>query len=183
MTQKEIWLDIETTGKNYYTDSILQIAVVITDGDRNPIEEYEWVIKHDKETVMAKADDGVKEMHEKTNLWNRLEPEGLPFEQVDKELREVFNTVYDGKWKVKLSGSSVHFDMNFIAIQMPEAGAIVSHQVCDVSSILEGMRRTQRKVNTKKGHITTHNAIDDIKHSIYLFNCFEQKLAELENTI
>lgn len=180
MTQKEIWIDIETTGVEHYEDLILQIAVIITDDQRNPLKEYEWIIKQDKEKAMSMADDTVKQMHADTGLWDRLETEGLPFEQVDKELREVFNTVYDGKRKVKLSGSSVHFDKNFIEKQMPLSGAIVSHQVCDVSSILEGMKRIGREPETKKGHITTHDAIDDIRHSIYLFNCFEKKVKETE---
>ena len=158
-------IDIETTGTDYKNDSILQLVCSIVDTDFNMIEEHEWIVKHNVEEVKAKSDNYVKDMHLKTGLWDRLETEGVELEQIDKELREVLNQVYDGKWKISILGNSVHFDMNFIVSQMPLSGSILSHRVIDMSSVLQFMRIIGEKVELPK-HTVSHDALDDIRWSI-----------------
>lgn len=158
-------IDIETTGTDYKNDSILQLVCSIVDTDFNMIEEHEWIVKQNVEEVKAQSDDYVKDIHQKTGLWDRLETEGVELEQIDKELREVLNQVYDGKWKISILGNSVHFDMNFIVSQMPLSGSILSHRVIDMSSVLQFMRIINEKVELPK-HTVSHDALDDIRWSI-----------------
>lgn len=160
-----IWIDIETTGTNYNTDKILQIAVIRTDNDFNILEEKEWIVKHDIETVKGMSNDFVKEMHNKTGLWDRIETEGISLEQIDKELEQIIRKVYGGKWQISIGGNSVHFDMNFIKNNMELSGALISHRVLDISAVLQFMRLTGNKVELPK-HIVSHDALDDIRWSL-----------------
>lgn len=174
-TGKIACIDIETTGTDYNNDSILQLVCSIVDYDFNILEEHEWIVKHNVEEVKAQSDDFVKKIHADTGLWNRIETEGVELSQIDTELREVLNQVYDGKWKISILGNSVHFDMNFIVSQMPVSGSIIAHRVIDMSSILQFMRIINRKVELPK-HQVSHDALDDIRWSIEQARYAEKKI-------
>jgi oligoribonuclease len=162
MTQL-VWIDIETTGTIITESEILQVACIVTDRDFNVIEEHDWVVKQDAVEMKAISDDYVINMHELTGLWDRLET-GLPLEEIDNQLAEIIENSYDG-WAVSIGGNSVHFDNNFIKAKMPKSGSQTSHRVLDMSAVLMFMGIIGERVAMPK-HITTHDALDDIRWSI-----------------
>lgn len=159
------FIDVETTGDDKKLHHLLQIAVIITDIKFNVIEEYETPIYQNKETMYNEANNDVKKMHSKTGLWDRVETEGKMIEQVDAEVREMLEEIWDGQWNVKIWGNSVFFDNGFIQEYLPKSGELLGHQVVDVSSVLSFFRTIDDKVETNKLP-TTHDALDDIRKTI-----------------
>ena len=169
-----VWIDIETTGTDPKHDSILQIALIIADKDFNAIEEHEWIVKHKLMDVLSQADDYVKQMHEKTGLWNRIEREGLPLSTIDSHIYSILSKVYDG-WKISIGGNSVHFDMNFLTAQLKKSGSLISHRVLDISAVLQYFRVIGDKVELPK-HTVSHDAIDDIRWSLTQAKAIKEKI-------
>jgi oligoribonuclease len=171
------WIDIETTGFIVEKDSILQIALIITNGDFEEISRHDWIIKHDNlDELKAHADAFVLDMHDKTGLWDRLaSKEAKPLSEVDAQLASILQLLRgDSRWGVKIGGNSVAFDKNFLSAQLPLTRKQLSHQVLDMSSVLEFFRATGNRVPLPK-HSPSHNAMEDIE------NCIEQARATLDH--
>lgn len=158
------WIDIETTGLNPAIDSILQVAVITTNHNLEEIARYDWIIKQDNPKKIAEITDSVvMEIHTETGLWERtLSPEAKPLSTVDKELAELLAEIKgDGKWGVKFAGNSVDFDKKFIQANMPKSKPLISHQVIDMSAVLQFMRVIGKPVPLPR-HSNDHNALNDI---------------------
>ena len=73
MTKRLLWCDIETTGLDPVNDSILEIALVVTE-DLQVIDELSIVIKQpDIPYLRNKCNDYVLNMHTENSLWKDLE--------------------------------------------------------------------------------------------------------------
>lgn len=162
------FIDIETTGFDPQKDAILQIALIITDGNFKEVSRHDWIVKHPKPKSIKKlADDYVLKMHSETGLWDRLESdEAQSLETIDAQLSSVLRYLRaDSKYGVKIAGNSVHFDKSFLDAQMPETKAQLSHQVLNISSVLEFFRVTGNRVELPKGN-RTHDALEDIEDCV-----------------
>ena len=159
---KQVWIDIETTGVDYKNDSILQVAVIITDKDFNILEEHSWIVKQD-ERVRNTVSEDVKQMHLKTGLWDKIE-NGIDQETVDFELFKVLRRAQPED-KISIGGSSVHFDMNMLVSQFSYTGPILSHRVMDISAARLNWEFMGHDIKFPE-HTVSHEALDDIKWSI-----------------
>lgn len=175
-----LWIDIETTGTNPLKDDILQIALIITDNKNRTLIEREYIVKHKLKKVMKKADDYVKDMHSKTGLWDRLEVEGVELKDIDNEISEIIKKNMNTDYPLSIAGNSVHFDNSFIQAQMTETAELLSHRVLDMSAVLQWFRVYGNKVDMPK-HEVSHDALDDIRHSIEQSRYALNKLEEIKN--
>lgn len=176
-----LWIDIETTGVEHSIDEILQFAFIITDWGHNTLLERDLVVKHKKEKVYDMASPGVKEMHSKTGLWDRLETEGIDLNEIDKIVSETVKANMNTDWGLNIGGNSVHFDFYFIQKNMPLTAKLLSHRLMDITSVIQWFRVSENKVD-KTGHEVTHDALDDIRNSINQSKCALAKLEEIRNT-
>jgi len=160
-----VWIDCEMTGLDSSKDRILEIAVIITDGDLKPVDEgIEYVIKTD-EDVLDSMGDWCRRQHGESGLTDACLKS--PHAQ-DVVRREVLN--YIKKWIPRqrtgvLAGNSVHTDRGFLVNEMPEVVDWLHYRLVDVSSIKELCRRwhpSQVLQKTNGGH----RALDDIWASI-----------------
>ena len=177
-----LWIDIETTGKKYKKDKILQIAFIITDNKNKPLIEKEYIVKHKKNRVFKKAVPYVQNMHSKTGLWDRLEVEGIDLKEIDEEISKIIRAnMYCDNWGLIIGGNSVSFDNHFIEAQMPLLGELLSYRVMDMSSVLQWFRVYGNKVDTSKNRVKPHDALDDIRNSIAQSEAALNKLEEIKN--
>ena len=67
-----IWIDLEMTGLDPASDSILEIATVVTDRELNVLAEGpEFAIRHPLERLQA-MDEWNRSQHGKSGLWQRV---------------------------------------------------------------------------------------------------------------
>lgn len=161
-----VWIDLETTGLDPKTDKILEIAVVITDGNLSlAYLGPSLVVDHSVDELVM--DDFVRNMHTKSGLLRDIESgTGLPLGEVEDRVL-AFCSQFAEPNTVPMGGSSIHFDRRFIEEHMPTLLAWFSHRVVDVSSFNECYKRwlPQIKANApKSGDI--HRAQEDIIDSI-----------------
>jgi len=140
MTAKRIAVvDVETTGINPNEHFLLEIAVVVVDAKTlEPVDErgFHAIVKHRAETVQTlreHAGEYVRQMHEKTGLWDVL-PDGEPLTVIDAALTE-YLSMFGGRRELPVMGNSVRLDMNFIDAYLPDTSAYLDYHMRDVSSL------------------------------------------------
>lgn len=166
MNDSLIWVDLETTGLDPQQDRILEIAVVVTDGQLNVIDQYSSIVAYPGSTLLL-ANPTVEDMHRRSGLlaemrstaWSpEIEPRSL-------DLRFEAFVAEHGATGAPLAGSNVQFDRNFLRRWMPRLEDAAHYRNVDVSTLKELMRRWHPEVPEweKTGD---HRALSDILDSI-----------------
>jgi oligoribonuclease len=165
-TDRLVWVDCEMTGLDPQTDALLEIAVLVTDGDLQVLGEgVDLVVKPPAEAVTAMS-DFVRRMHQESGLLEELDS-GVTLDEATTTALEYVNQHVPEHERAPLAGSSVHMDRLFLSKYMPRFEQRLHYRNVDVSSIKELARRWYPKnsVNApvKSGN---HRALADIKDSI-----------------
>lgn len=168
-----LWLDMEMTGLDEKTDSILEIAIIITDLEFNTIDTLHRIVFQPAE-VLDRMDTWCKNTHGKSGLTEAVK-HGEMLENVEKEVCAMV-TKYFGKERAVLCGNSIHQDRKFIDQYMKDFAKLLHYRIVDVSSFKEIFKRkyNQEYKKTKDGH----RALDDVQESINELKYFLTKVEE-----
>lgn len=162
MNKKRLfWVDLEMSGLDEIKERILEVAVVITDLDFNPLDEFHRIVYQPQEVL-----DGMDEWNTRTHGESGLTaavPNGTPIEQVESELLVLCDKHYKSGERIVLCGNSVGNDKRFLDRYMPELAKRLHYRIIDVSSFKE-IFREKYGVKFEKGN--AHRAVDDIHESI-----------------
>ncbi|KAI9508554.1 ribonuclease H-like protein [Russula earlei] len=164
-----VWIDCEMTGLDYNTDRIIEIAVIITNGNLDIVDDgLEFVIRTEK-AVLDNMGEWCQQHHNSSGLTAACLESMHTTSSVQEEIVK-----YIKKWVPKqrtamLAGNSVHADRVFLAREMPEIVDWLHYRIVDVSSIKELHRRwyPRRPLPDRVfKRETKHRALDDIRGSI-----------------
>lgn len=143
MTSKTIadvllWLDVETTGLDPMSGSLLEVGMIATDTNLHRLDDgYHAVVRFD-----GPVDAFIARMHGANGLLDECRT-GTPLGHVAVDARE-YVTRYlpapGSKYRVLLAGSSVAFDRAWMNEKLPGVLDGVHHRLFDVSTIGEAMR-------------------------------------------
>lgn len=161
-----VWIDCEMTGLDLDVDEIVEIAVVITDFDLQPIDPgFSIVIKPDA-SALANMNDFVTKMHEKSGLIDEI-PLGVSLADAEFQALEYIQRFVPIEGKAPLAGNTIGTDRMFLAKYMPRIDRWLHYRNIDVSSIKELSRRWYPRAYIHapiKGG--GHRALADILESI-----------------
>jgi oligoribonuclease len=165
-SQPLVWMDLEMSGLDPDRDRILEIAVVLTDGQLVEIEEGPDIVIHQTDDVLAAMDAWNIQHHGESGLSALVrasETEVSVAEQtVLHWLRERCPPAV-----APLAGNSVHQDRAFLRRWMPELHDFLHYRNVDVSTVKELMRRWNPQVlSSAPQKAGGHRALDDIRESI-----------------
>jgi oligoribonuclease len=161
-----VWIDCEMTGLDLGIDELVEVAVVITDFDLEPVHEgFDIVIKPDK-TALDNMGDFVTQMHSSSGLLAEI-PNGVGLAEAEYEvLNYIIAHVPEGQ-QAPIAGNTIGTDRAFLAKYMPRVDQHLHYRSIDVSSIKELARRWFPRVYfnapAKNGG---HRALADILESI-----------------
>nr|XP_018262868.1 oligoribonuclease [Kwoniella dejecticola CBS 10117]OBR85026.1 oligoribonuclease [Kwoniella dejecticola CBS 10117] len=158
------------TGLDFLNDRIIEIAVIITNGKLEPVDEgVEYIINTPKE-VLDSMNEWCINQHGKSGLTQACLDSPLSYDQVTQKVLEYIQKWIPEKGAGVLAGSTVHADMRFMMIGMPEVMKHLSYRIVDVSSIKEICKRwypsARQKDKARRTAESSHRALDDIKASI-----------------
>lgn len=154
------------TGLDLSIDALVEIAVVVTDAELQPLDEgLSIVIKPSAEAV-EQMDPFVRDMHTTTGLINKWDS-GTTLNEAETQVLNYIKRLVPEARKAPLGGNSVGTDRNFIARDMPDLDAHLHYRIIDVSSVKELAKRwyprTYFAAPEKTGN---HTALGDIYDSI-----------------
>jgi oligoribonuclease len=172
-----VWIDCEMTGLDLARDALIEIAVLVTDGDLNVLGEGVDVVIHADDDALAAMPDVVRDMHAHSGLTEEVRKATMTVSEAEQlVLAYVREHVPDAR-TAPLAGNSIGTDRSFISRDMPELDAHLHYRLVDVSSIKELARRWFPRVfyaKPEKG--LAHRALADIRESIRELDYYRRTL-------
>lgn len=170
-----VWVDMEMSGLQPETDRILEIAMIVTDGDLNIIAEGPVLVVHQEDAVLDRMDAWNKGTHGKSGLIDKVKASTLTEADVEAECLAFL------KQHVKSSispmcGNTIHQDRRFMNRYMPKLEAYFHYRNIDVSTIKELCKRWQPEIAKGFSKQQAHTALADIIESVEELRYYREKL-------
>ncbi len=162
-----VWIDCEMTGLNLATDALVEVAVLVTDGELKVQGEGLDLLIPPSQQALEQMNETVLKMHTDSGLLDELEKATLSMADAEAQLLDYIKTYVPDARKAPLAGNTVGTDRAFLARDMPELEGHLHYRNVDVSSIKELARRWYPRAYynapDKNGN---HRALADIQESI-----------------
>jgi oligoribonuclease len=167
MTDALVWIDCEMTGLDATTDVLVEIAVIVTDSELNPLDEgLDLVIATDP-AKLSGMDDVVRDMHTSSGLLAAIAAATTTVEEAEDQVLEYVKRFAPERRKAPLCGNTIATDRSFIVHYMPRLDDHLHYRMIDVSTIKELARRWYpRAYYNAPAKGGGHRALADIIESI-----------------
>jgi oligoribonuclease len=160
-----IWVDLEMTGLDPATDSIIEIATLVTDKELNPVAEGPELAIHQPESVLARMDEWNQRQHGGSGLLQRVRDSRLSVAAAERLTLE-FLVLHVPTGASPMCGNSICQDRRFLARCMPALERHFHYRNLDVSTLKELAARWYPAVKSGFNKAAAHRAMADIHESI-----------------
>ena len=161
-----VWIDCEMTGLDLERDALVEVAVLVTDGDLVVQGEGVDVVIRPPAEALEQMSDFVRAMHTSSGLLDELAG-GMTMDEAQRIVLEYVRQYVPVERKAPLAGNTIGTDRMFLARDMPELEHWVHYRNVDVSSIKELARRWfPRSYYHSPAKSGNHRALADIQESI-----------------
>jgi len=162
-----VWLDLEMTGLDVTRHVIVEIAVLVTDVQLEPVDEGIDVVVHQSAEALGEMDPVVQKMHEKSGLLPAILASDVTLADAGVRALEYVRGHVPKAGTAPLCGNSIGVDRRFLDRQLPELDTYLHYRSIDVSSLKELCRRWYPEVyKGRPGKAEAHRALDDVRESI-----------------
>ncbi|HXB18912.1 MAG TPA: oligoribonuclease [Steroidobacteraceae bacterium] len=165
-----IWIDLEMTGLKPDSDSIIEIATVVTDKELTVPTDGPVLAIHQPEDVLARMDDWNQRQHGSSGLLARVRASKVTVAEAERRTLE-FLTPLVAAGSSPMCGNSICQDRRFLARYMPELERFFHYRNLDVSTLKELARRWAPAVadgfvkqGTHLAHADIHESIRELRH-------------------
>lgn len=163
--QNLIWIDLEMTGLEPETDSIIEIATVITDKDLNILAEGPVLAIYQSENILAAMDEWNQTHHGQSGLIERVRASKFT-EQEAEQLTINFLKDWVPENTSPMCGNTIGQDRRFLVRYMPKLEAYFHYRSIDVSTLKELAQRWAPGLVEGFFKQNKHEALADIRESI-----------------
>ena len=160
-----VWIDMEMTGLAPDSDRIIEIAMVVTDAQLNPVAEGPVLVIHQPDSVLEGMDAWNKSTHAKSGLIDRVKASSLDEAGVEA-LAVEFLKQHIPASASPMCGNSICQDRRFMSRWMPTLESYFHYRNLDVSTLKELVRRWKPEVAKGMVKHNKHEALADILESI-----------------
>ena len=160
-----IWIDLEMTGLKPDTDSIIEIATVVTDAQLNVLAEGPVLAIQTPEPALLAMDEWNTRQHGGSGLTARVRDSSVTLAIAESRTLEFLRTWVPGGIS-PMCGNSICQDRRFLARQMPQLERYFHYRNLDVSTVKELARRWMPQLAAGFTKQATHLALADIHDSI-----------------
>lgn len=162
--QRMVWIDLEMTGLDEKTESIIEIATVITDGELNILAQGPNLAVSVSEELIAGMDEWNTTHHHRSGLVDRIRNNGVTIADAEQQTLDFLKQWVSPK-TAPLCGNSIWNDRKFLDKEMPLVADYLHYRMIDVSTVKELAKRWYPKVEKYQKQLS-HLALDDILESI-----------------
>jgi len=161
-----VWIDCEMTGLDLEVDELVEIAVVITDYDLNPVDVGLSIVIKPDASALESMGEFVRAMHTESGLIEEI-PNGVSVAEAEYEVLEYVLKHVPEEQRAPLAGNTIGTDRAFLSKYMPRLDAHLHYRNVDVSSIKELAKRWYpRAYFNSPAKNGGHRALADILESI-----------------
>jgi oligoribonuclease len=173
-----LWIDMEMTGLQPDTDRIIEVAIVVTDGQLNTVAEAPVLVVHQSDAILDGMDAWNKGTHGRSGLIDKVKASALAEADAEKQMVE-FLSAYVPRQVSPMCGNSICQDRRFLARWMPALEGYFHYRNLDVSTLKELAKRWRPELAkglTKHGK---HEALADIYESIEELKYYREHFLKL----
>ena len=160
-----VWIDMEMSGLDPDSDSVLEVALIVTDKDLNLVETGPVLVVHQRDEVLDAMDSWNKGTHGKSGLIDKVKASMLSEADVEAQMIE-FMKQHVGERTSPMCGNSICQDRRFLARHMPKLEAYFHYRNLDVSTLKELAARWRPDLKDGFKKANSHTALADIQESI-----------------
>lgn len=159
-----VWIDLEMTGLDPFSDRIIEIAAVVTNKDLEELAVGPVLAIHQEPSVLEAMDDWNTKQHARSGLTERVRNSEVSEEQAEQAVLNFIRQHVPSN-DSPMCGNSICQDRRFLARFMPELERYFHYRNLDVSTLKE---LAQRWYPDERGFEkeSKHLALDDIRGSI-----------------
>lgn len=173
-----IWIDMEMTGLKPDTDRIIEVALVVTDGELNTVAEAPvWVVRQDAAALDA-MDSWNKGTHGRSGLIDKVKA-SLTSEADVEAAALAFLREYVPARISPMCGNSICQDRRFLARWMPALEDYFHYRNLDVSTLKELARRWKPDLMKGIPKEGKHEALADVYESIQELRYYRENFIKL----
>jgi len=167
-------MDLEMTGLSVSSESIIEIATVVTDGELNILAQGPNLAIRVPDALLEGMDEWNTTHHHNSGLVDRIKNEGVTVEEAE-EATLAFLSQWVEPNTAPLCGNSIWNDRRFLEKEMPRLLDFLHYRMVDVSTVTELARRWYPNLSRypKKG---AHLALDDALESIEELRYFRERI-------
>jgi oligoribonuclease len=155
------------TGLDLRRDALIEVAVLVTDGELNVLGDGLDIVIHTHDDVLDTMIPFVRDMHASSGLTNEVRASTVTLGEAEKAVLAYISEHVPDPRTAPLCGNSIATDRGFIARDMPELDEYLHYRMIDVSSIKELAKRWYPRVyQSQPAKGLAHRALADIRESI-----------------
>lgn len=159
-----VWIDLEMTGLDPSTCTIMEIASIVTDHDLNVLGEGPDLVIHLSDVELASMSPWCISHHGKSGLTEASRASTTTLEGAEAETL-AFLSQHTTEGISPLCGNSISLDWRFIRAHMPRLASFLSGDLIDVTTLKELQKRWYPAGERPK-KAGDHRALADIRESI-----------------
>jgi oligoribonuclease len=160
-----IWIDMEMTGLQPDADRIIELALVVTDGQLTVLAESPVWVVHQPDEVLGAMDAWNRGTHGKSGLIEKVRASRLAEAEAQAGAIE-FLRPHVPPNASPMCGNSICQDRRFLARWMPQLEGYFHYRNLDVSTLKELVRRWKPELGKGFSKEGKHQALADIYDSL-----------------
>lgn len=165
-----LFVDLETTGLDPKEGVILEIAAVAVDGE-NELGRFHRIVRHSPRALDT-MNGFVRDMHTKNGLLHDvISDKAALWEDVAIDFQTFVAPHWDLNNKIRLAGSSVHFDQRWLLEHLhDEVADLIHYRVLDVSTLRDVMKDCGLAIAKDE----CHRAVNDCNYALAQYRKFQE---------
>jgi len=165
------------TGLNTESDTIIEIATIVTDRHLNELAEGPDLAIGQPKAVMDAMDDWNTRQHGESGLTNRVLGSDVTLRQAELATLEFLSSWVDAGVS-PMAGNSICQDRRFLAREMPELERYFHYRNLDVSTLKILAQQWAPTIAAGFKKESGHRALSDIRDSIAELQWYRSRLLD-----
>lgn len=160
-----IWIDLEMTGLDSVSDTIIEIATIVTDKHLNELAEGPVIAIGQTQSTMDAMDEWNTRQHGESGLTARVLASEATLGEAERATIE-FLSEWVGEGISPMCGNSICQDRRFLAREMPHLERYFHYRNLDVSTLKILVQQWAPAIGKGFTKESEHRALADIRDSI-----------------